>query len=142
MTIQLSADQIARYWDALKWVVAGAVDEPVDSNTLLGLLLAGKAQCWVSLNEERRIGLVGVTMLTSSQLSGEKDLLLYALVAQRRVPREEWEDAVRVLRAWAKKQGCRRVVAYSTLESVRNMVEKELGGGCVYFLTIPVEGGE
>src|SRR4030065_2714353 len=126
MVIKLLPNQVPKIWDAIKFAAANAdrineKDLPLYLNRLLAALLSEKAQCFLRLDEGRQLLAVAITRLIQDEITGEKSLFLNCLYSFKRVPAEEWRADQKVLVDFAKRQGCKKMIAFSNSEKVFKM---------------------
>ena len=146
MLVMLLPDQIAEKWDLIKRGVEIAVPPTVSSsprviNNILMGLLEGSAQCWVEYEVESKKNVVYgfvITTIMEDFLSGARNLLLYSLFGAKPLEDAIWVRGLETMRKYAKANGCEKVVAYSNVERIEEVV-KSLGGKVEWkFISFPV----
>jgi len=111
MVIKLLPSQIPIFWEAIKFAVV-SVDEVIEKdreaylNLLLHSLLNSKSQCFVRLNEERRLSALFITRFSINKVTGEKNLSIRILYSWKRSQDEEWKDTFAVIKKFAEHEGC------------------------------------
>ena len=106
--------QIVLFWDLIKYSCKNAdIVQPqnyqVYFNELLHALLSDKAQCFVRLNEDRKIIAILITRILGNKITGEKSFLLQSMYSFKVVPQEIWEKNFNILLKFAIKKGCKRI---------------------------------
>lgn len=134
MILQLQAGQISAMWDAIKHAAIAANEIlPAQSdkflNNLLGNLLGGKAQAWVSFDgppEDRVIHGVAVTCIIQDPLFEIPFLLVHSIYSFNTIHVEHFHEAMSAFEQYGKTQGCSKLVAMTTNERLLKLY-KHLG---------------
>lgn len=118
MHIRLLPTQIPSFWEAIKYatVQAGEVNEKDRQaclNELLHALLNEKAQCFVRLNDERRLLAILITRLQIDKVTGDKNLFAQAMYSWKHASEELWQDVMKFVGDFAIHEQCK----YITFES-------------------------
>ena len=97
MVIKLLPVQIPAFWEAIKFTSTQADEvekknRPVYLNRLLHSLLNDKSQCFVRLDNERRLHSVMITNIEVDKISGEETLNLLAYYSWIKINNETWSD--------------------------------------------------
>ena len=146
MLVMLLPGQIAEKWDILRYGVEEAVPPTISSsprvmNNILMSLLDGSAQCWVEYKvEEEKIVVYGfvITTIMEDFLSGVRNLLIYSLFGARPIEDDIWIRGLETMRKYARANGCEKVMAYSNIDRIEEIV-KSLGGEIEWkFISFPV----
>lgn len=146
MLTKLLPEQVTRYWDILKPAIEESlppvVDEAPDKmNRILAALIGGSLHCWVSSqikNEKRILEGVVVTKMLFDDVSDTKSLLIYCLYGYNIISSNGWKSGFATLAKWAKSRGCSRIVAYSDVPRILDIVGK-LGGDTRYrYISFPL----
>lgn len=117
----LLPDQIPSFWDSIKFAVVRAEllkPEKWDRylNRLLYSLLSAKAQCFVRLDNDRRLQMLGLTTINVDSVNDEKTLFCYSLYSFAKAPIEVWKSDYEDLVRWAKANDCRSITTWSNNE--------------------------
>lgn len=129
MIIRLLPDQVAKFWEHVKWAVAstGRIPESVQGqffNIGLQQLLTEKAQCWLCLSEERKLKAIFISRITEHPLHGVKQLQIYSLYGFERISDEDYEEGFNYLVTFAKNAKCKEIFLNSNHPRVWHQVEK------------------
>jgi hypothetical protein len=116
--IMLTAEQIPTFWEAIKFGMAnaeGIKEERLEEyfNRLLYMLLAGKAQCFVRLDDSRKLQMLGITSVKDNPVASGKILFCYGLFSFAKVPNEMWIDDFSILVKWARTNECKEIITWS-----------------------------
>ena len=125
----LIPDQIPRFWEVIKYaaVNAGYVEDeyvPRFLNRLLYLLLSGKSQCFIRLNEERRLQMVLVTTIINDPLRDEKTLFIAYVYSFEKASQGIWQADLEVLKKFAIGSGCKYITTLVMNERAAGLCEK------------------
>lgn len=146
MLTLLLPDQVSKFWDVISYAIEQSLppiadESPDKMNKILSSLLCGKAQCWASYvveGETRRFEGIVVTRIVHDDVSGIKNLLIYCLYGYDIVNRSSWISGFKSLVKYATSKGCNRIIAYTDVQHIINIVEK-LGGETKYrFVSLPL----
>ena len=135
MLTQLTPEQIAGHWSEIKTHLETAlvpfVDiTPTTINNIFESFLAGRAQLWIMWqldNEAVKVYGMGSTFVQTDAVSGTKNLLIYTISGYTFIPQELWKDAFDKIMEFAKVNNCAKLVAYSQVPRILEIV-KQLGG--------------
>ena len=114
MIVRVLSNQIPFFWNAIKFGASQAdeVDEkdlPAYLNEMLHALMGDKAQCFVSLDENRILVGLLVTRVQVDKITSEKYLLLQAAYIWEKQEMSEWTAMYDTFKAFAEKEGCRYI---------------------------------
>jgi len=114
MIIRLLSTQIPQAWELIKFACVKADevnngDMPHYFNELLHALLSDKAQCFVKLDDERKILALLITRIMIDKITGRKSLLIQALYSWKSVDDKEWQDGFNFVKEFAKHEQCKRI---------------------------------
>jgi len=144
MLVKLLSDQIANYWNVIRYAIEQALppianEEYNKMNRILESLLNGSMDCWVSVDEEnKKIEGVMVTTFSEDYCSGVRNLLVYSVFGYNEISNKSWSEGFETISKWAKHNGCYRIIAYTDVERIKEVV-KSLGGEARYTLiSIPL----
>ena len=146
MLTKLLPDQIAKFWDIIKYAVENSMPPtanwtPNMSSKVLTSLLCGKSQCWISyiMKEDQRIleGVV-VTEILHDHVSDTKNLLIYCIHGYSESQKSSWLDGLKTLVKFAASRRCKNIVGYTDVPSIINIV-KRFGGETEFtFVSLPL----
>ena len=146
MLVMLLPEQISEKWDIIKRGVEVAVPptvltSPKVINNILMSLLNGSAQCWVEYKVEEGKNIVYgflITAVLDDFLSGVRNLLIYSLFGARPIEDDIWIKGLETIRKYAKANNCEKVIAYSNVKRIEEIVNS-LGGKVEWkFISFPV----
>jgi len=114
MFVKLLPAQIPTFWETIKFGCQKADVLTPDNyqayfNELLHALLSDKAQCFVRLNDDRKIIGVLVTRVLGNKISGNKYLLLQSAYSFDSRPQDVWIEDLKVVGVFAKEMGCKSI---------------------------------
>lgn len=129
MIIKLLSVHIPAFWESIKFTVkeADEVDEKDLQpylNELLHALLNDKAQCFVHLDDERRLTAMLISRITEDRVTGDKCMLLQCLYSWQRQPDAVWQQDTDFIRQFAIKTGCKYLSFTSRNEAMFKLGEK------------------
>lgn len=123
MIIKLLSIQIPTYWEIIKFVATKAEevdneDLPAYLNWLLHNFLSDKAQCWVRLDEDRKIIALLITQITIDKITAKKSLHLRCIFSFRHVPFDSWQKDFDLLIQFGKQEKCDNITSASKHEKI------------------------
>ena len=129
MPIRLLPDQIPAFWEAIKYasVNTNMVEEKYRGrylNRLLYLLLSDKAQCFVELDDQRRLEKIMITKIVQDEITDNKTLFISALYAFRKGSEMTWLKHLDWFRDFARSRGCRTMTTWIYDEKVARICER------------------
>lgn len=135
MLLKLQPDQITNYWEDIKAAIIYAVPPLAQAsqeglNELLEGLLAGRMQAWTLYEvEEGAVKIYALIVTTVWVEIGTlgRNLLIYALYGYSFVKPELWKGALEILRKFARANDCQKIVAFSKVPRIWEIVS-QLGG--------------
>lgn len=118
MHIKVTPQQIPQVWEAVKYAITQLNEVPNEQlpdylRWMLHQLLSEKAQCWVTLNEQRILLNVSITRITVNAFTQERELHLQCLYAFQGLTDHIVLEALTLYRQYANKTGCVRVTGAS-----------------------------
>lgn len=146
MLLQLTPDQIGAHWDEIKPALMAALPPtatptPEGMQFILEGLMKGHIQAWVlyaNTDAGTVIHAMAFTYVQREMGTHERLLLIYALYGYRATPNELWASGMEGLKAFARSEGCSRIVAYTKVPRVVEIM-KALGGNTEWtFLSMEV----
>ncbi len=140
--VKLLPDQITRNWDTIGYAIEislppTAVKSDETMNNILMALLDGRIDCWISLNEDGRIGGVISTVVMYDDIVGVKNLLIYSLFAFEWADENAWLDGLEALKKYAIGKGCSRITGYTEFDSIIERVKSMGGEAKQMFISLP-----
>jgi len=146
MITKLLPDQISKFWDIIKYAVEQSLppivgEHPDKMNRILGSALSGKVEVWASYTkgEVNKFEGIVLTELLRDDVSNTSNLLIYCLYGYSGVENNSWMDGLVKLAEYAKSRKCSRIIAYSDVPYIIELVNK-LGGETRYtFLSFDLE---
>lgn len=134
MLVKLLPAQISACWPVIKESVRRSVppmtgDSPNQMNNILRSLQSDNLSCWAIIDEEGKVLAVVITTFLYDECSETKNLLIYSMATFIRGKLDDsfWLDGMRTLGFYAKRNGCRGIIAYSKSNQVLHFMES-LGG--------------
>jgi hypothetical protein len=133
MLIKLTLKAIEENWDGMKSTIADALAPTVFGSpdqiefTYSGLM-QDKMQAWAMIEGKEMVAIM-ITRFTGEVGIEVRNLMIFALVSMKETAIEQstWVDAYQVLKDFAIKHECHRIIAYTNEANVINLVTK-LGG--------------
>ena len=144
--ILLTPDQIPRFWEVIKFaaIKSNYIEEEFKErylNRLLYQLLSGKAQCFIRLDKDRKLQMIGLTKIIVDDVIDDKTLFAIGLYSFEKVSNEIWLDDVEELRRFALASKCKSVSAWTVNSKVVDLL-KGLGFEDRFkVLTLNISGG-
>jgi len=139
MLTRLLPDQIANFWDIIKYAVEQSLppivgESPDKMDRILSACLSGKIQVWASYRREEEGTVfegICLTKIIYDDASNTKNLLLYCIYGYESTLEEAWMHAFRAVSKYAKKHGCNDIVGYTNVDY---LIEKAalFGGDAKY----------
>jgi len=139
MINRLLPDQIAQFWDLIKYAVEHSLppivaEHPDKMNRILSSALSGGIDVWASYNKgegtNKFEGLI-LTKFLYDDSSNTKSLLIYCLYGFSEFAKDSWNQGINAIAKYAKSRGCAQIVAYTDSHHIINIV-KRLGGNASY----------
>lgn len=123
---------VSHHWDKIGPMVMagfgqlGEEREMYVASNILKALVSGEAYCWSIRreNEPNKVLGIGVTTFTTDKVAGLVNLLIYSLYAEESVGAEAWEAGLRELKDFAKRTGCDRIIAYTSVPSAHVLADR------------------
>jgi len=129
MHIRVLPPNIPKVWEAVKYAVVQLDEIPNEQLPdyfvwLLQQLLSEKAQCWITLNEDRVLLNVSITRITTHPFTKEKVLHIQCLYAFQGLTDTTVAEALSLYKEFAKSVGCRTVTGASRHPRACTLMEK------------------
>jgi hypothetical protein len=144
MLIKLTLEAIEENWENMKPAVGKAL-----APTVIGAedqlaftysaLMQDKMQAWAMLEGTEMVAVI-ITSFTGELGIEIRNLLIFALVSlkQSSIEQDSWVSSYEVLKSFAKKHKCHRIIAYTNEANVINIVTKLGGSAKNVLLTLEV----
>lgn len=139
MLVKLIPDQIAKFWDIIKYAVEQSIppivgESPNKMNNILMEALEGSVDVWASYTKDERGNRFEAIVLTEilyDRPSRTKNLLIYCIYGYEDVDGQSWVKGLSSLTKYAASKGCNQIVAYTDIPHVVEIADK-LGGETKY----------
>jgi len=146
MLTKLLPEQISKHWDIIRYAVEQSLPpivggSPDRMKKILTSLLCGKAHCWASYivnGDVRRFEGIVITRIFYDDVSDTRNLLIYCLYGYEGVDQLSWTTGLKALVKFARSKNCKRIIAYTDVPYIIELVNK-LGGDTSYtFVSLPL----
>ena len=126
--LQLTYDQISRYWDDIKQVAIHSCPPNEEfseesGSVLLTNLLEGSAQAWAMSKDGSLKGLA-LTSVYREFCLGTKSLIIVGVLAYEGIDEDVWIQGLSTIRGFAKANGCRFVTGFTRIGRVVDIAER------------------
>ena len=127
MLTKLNAEQISKFWNEIKehlevGLVPYVAVTPDGMTFILESLLNDSMQCWVLRREgEESIFALATTSIIVEPASQTKNLVIYSLSGYQVIPRELYQEGMKVLHEYARTKGCKLILAYTSVLAVERL---------------------
>ena len=126
--VRLQPEQLSAMWGLFEYAMWNSLPpgETPSSGFMANRLtscLSGDMQCWLAFqndaveNKKHILGVV-ITYVDVDDCSGDKNLLIYSLYGYGTMPTRMWAEGMDTLKQYAKAQGCKRILAFTSHENV------------------------
>jgi hypothetical protein len=139
MLIKLTLEAIQENWEPMKNVIADSLAPTVFGSEeqieyTYNALMQDKMQAWAMVENKEMVAVM-ITHFTGEMAIEVRNLLILALVSLKQLPIKDktWVDTYTVLRDFAKKHKCHRIVAYTNEGAIIHRVT-QLGGTAEHVL--------
>lgn len=127
MVLILTPEQVPKLWDHIKFAASNALrlsgeDSRAYFLKLLHELLSSKAQCFVRLNDERRLRSLAITKLVRDDYKNETNLLVEVLYSFEASSASSWIQDLELAKEFARKNKCKAITASTTNERLFKML--------------------
>ena len=139
MLVKLEVDEITQRWNYLSGVIQASLLEKLEDDTyLLKQLISGNMLCW-AIQDENEI-LAYVTTIDWIDIAlGEKDIMIYSLTkVSNNITDEIWKDSFMKFATYAKENDYKKVVAFTVVPKILELVEMLGGNTDIRLVTIPL----
>jgi len=128
MIIRLLSNQIPEHWETIKFVIekVNTVEDdilPRYLNNLLHALLNDTAQCFIRLDDDRRIIALLVTKIYIDKETEEKVFFFHSVYSFRKRDDDVWLREAEFLKNFAIKENCNCIKLFSNNESIWRLVK-------------------
>ena len=111
MLIRLLPSQIPTVWNHIKYAVSKVMQLSGDDYTryivkLIHSLLTEKSQCFVRLNDERKLTGVTITKIVVDNYTKERKLIIDIVYSYEHIDENEWQSYFEIIRDFAVKNNC------------------------------------
>jgi len=139
MLTKLLPDQVAKFWDIIKYAVEESLppivgEHPDKINRILSSILCGKTDCWASYRKEENNTIfegIALTRILFDDASNTRNLLLYCIYGYEKVDKSSWDEDFMMLIKYAKAHKCNDIIAYSDIpEMIKRAIA--IGGEAKY----------
>ena len=146
MLTKLLPDQISKFWDIIRYAIEESLppvagESPDKMKKILTSLLCGKSECWASYEkteEIRKLEAIVVTRISYDDVSDTRSLLIYSLYSYEGMSQASWKSGLTSLVKYARSKKCERIIAYTEVPGIIELVNR-LGGETKYtFISIPL----
>lgn len=129
MIIKLTPKQITDLWDSIRYGIISSVAPIVDPTPdkiqdILCQLLKADMQCWCVYDEDKKIYGYITTSISVDINTNFRSLVIYSLFLFEKAGEDMWKESVTALEAFAKKNLCTRIAAYTTNKDVVSIADK------------------
>lgn len=128
--VPLTLKQVGDFWEEIQTALAEALPlfqgKEQSVNRILRGLLEGFGKVWVLVKEGQPLAIV-ITSIYFDGLAGTRQVVIYALKALGFIDLKDYKKGLEQLKEYAKGQGCTRIVAYTDVERIKQVV-RWLGG--------------
>ena len=122
MIIKLLPQQIPEYWETIKSSTSKSVS--IDYGTLLHELLNEKIQCWVVFNESKSVQALALTRIEANKDTQKKQLHIISFISFALSNNAIYEEGMKLLLDFAKKENCESIVSDIYNEDDRNIISR------------------
>lgn len=127
MLIRVLPTQIPNVWDQIKFAsktVLGLNKEKFQDYCvrLIHQLLSDRAQCFVRLNDKRRLQAIFVTRVIEDYYTKEKSLFFDFAYSTEAVTLPVWENDLDKLKKFANSIGCKKIEGCTAVPRLKNIL--------------------
>ena len=129
MILKLLPNQIPMVWNYVKYAYHRVFnidgnDLVIITNELLHSLLSERSQCFVKLDNERKVNAIIITKVVVDKYTGTKQFLLEVVYAFQNTTISERFDDLDYFISQARKVNCSEITAYVNSSRVYNLMDK------------------
>ena len=142
MIVMMTPEEVSKQWGVVRHAIEGSMPSnrsvtEAGMNNILMSILDGRMQCW-AMEKEGKVQAIATTVYFFDPC-GDKTLCVYSLYGYEIISDRMWKEALEKLGEFAKRNGCRYVVAYTVDKRVIDIADKN-GATAEIFLTFDVGG--
>ena len=129
MIIQIPVTQIPQLWETIKYASIKADEIKKDDiqdylMTLLQDLLSDRSQCFIRLNEARKITLLAITHIEVEKLYKKRRLFFQCVYSFELSSIETWQEDINILRRFALDNSCEDIYYQSHNSKIWEITEE------------------
>ena len=121
MLNKMLPDQVAKFWDIIKYAVEQSLppvvgENPNKMNRILAAALSDRIDVWASytrIGEQTKFEGIVLTKILYDDCSDTSNLLIYCIYGYEAVSKQSWPEALMTLIKYAKAKNCQQVIAYT-----------------------------
>jgi len=141
---RLTPDQVSEQWedgikDAIEYALPplASYESPDRMGNIFTSLLSGEMVCWTIWKEED-ICIIATLQILIDGASQTRNLLVYSLYSYMTITLDMWGTLVKLLTAFAREQKCSKIIAYTNVERIKEII-LSVGGDTSYsFISLEV----
>jgi len=114
LIIKLLSTQIPQYWETIKFaaITADEINKEDLQPYLIDLLhdlLSDKAQCWIRIDENRKIVALLITKFKMNKIGTKRSLHFQCIFSYAKVSINSWQEDFNMLIQFAKQENCQNI---------------------------------
>jgi len=133
--VRLTPEQVTRNWNEIAYAIKACLPPVVENsddvmNSALSGLVGSELQCWVgvaSFNGINKICGIVITKINTEFGTKAKNLVVLTLYGYTKIENSLWLEGLDTLRQFARDNGCSKIIGYTNVKRVVEVVE-QLGG--------------
>ncbi|KKN51492.1 hypothetical protein LCGC14_0622330 [marine sediment metagenome] len=132
MLIRLTDKQVSTYWEDVKAHVRYSLPIHMEFNdkamsNILDGLIKGDTQCWVGLDKDKDppdpVCMI-LTAFSTEYATKTKNLVIFSFSAYSHLVDEVYAEGIQVLKQFAAKNKCHRLIAYTQIPRILDVAKK------------------
>ena len=132
MLVKLLPEQISKFWDVIKYAIEQSVppiagEHPNKMNNILMAALEGSIDIWASYRKDKNVNkfeAIVVTEILYDVPTRTRNLLIYCVYGYSDIGEKSWIDGVRAIAKYAASKRCNRMVAYTEVPYIVDLVSR------------------
>lgn len=114
MIFRMLSNQVPEYWDVIKFATV-TVDEVREKDVqkylleLLHSLLSNNSQCWIRVDDNKKIIALLITRIIKNKITKDKSLYLQCVFSYEDVSSNIWKSDFSLLINFAKQEDCENI---------------------------------